>query len=94
MSHDFLTTAEVMDRYRLRDPRAARAIMRRAGCVKRGTGLIVQLASLDALDKQELIVDAVQSSIKAPPVRSPRQHRSIKTDTPTKLEPDWWRDAG
>lgn len=90
----YLTTNEVMARYRFRDPRAARALMRRAGCVKRGGALLVQLAALDALDGRERIVDSSFKPINDPSVTRPRRTRTPKSDTPSKLEPGWWQDAG
>lgn len=46
-----LTVEEVMERYRLHDPRAARSIMRNAGGAKFGGRWLVRADRLDAFER-------------------------------------------
>lgn len=89
----YLTTVEVMRRYRLNDPRAARRIMRETGCIDEGGRLLVQLADLEARDAAKLIVDSSSKSIKSPPVSRTRPPQPRRASVLKPLEAGWWNDG-
>lgn len=88
-----LCVADVQRRYRLDDPRAARAIMRAAGAIKAAGRLYVRSDDLDSYEHGQ--ADATRRA-QRPQARSRAsgQGRSTTTRTPaTKepLKPGWWR---
>jgi len=81
---ELLTVSEVMERYRLRDRRAARRIMDAAGAFKVGASLFVRRADLlDLEDRQRL-----ERGRGAAAVPRPAGRRTARRP----LEPGWWRD--
>ncbi len=83
-----LTAAEVADRYRLRDPRAARRVMREAGALIVGGRLLVRPDALDAWEAARTL--PVPEPAAAPPARQRRRApgRTVELDA---LPAGWWR---
>jgi hypothetical protein len=81
---DLLTVAEVMERYRLRDRRAARRVMDAADGFRIGAGLFVRRRDLlDFEDRQRCARLSADDTPAALPTR-----RTARRP----LEPGWWRD--
>ncbi len=87
-----MDAAAVMARYRLKDPRTARRVMRQAGAIKVARRLLVTHADLlvyEADRRRELASDAPVVRL---PTSKPAPRRSAApVDEP--LAPGWWRAA-
>jgi hypothetical protein len=92
----FLSTDDVMSRYRLRDKRTARSIMDAAGAMKVAGRLLVSEVDLEAWEARQKQRRAEQAS---PPettlettARRPRARpRDRQANDP--LPPGWWRES-
>jgi len=85
-----LTSAEVMRRYHLRDPRTARQIMREAGAMLIGGRMLVdaeRLAEYEAHRQLQRLTPTV--------IRSTIAHRvepKHRDEVPDELDREWYRD--
>src|SRR5665213_2138299 len=85
-----LTVGEVQERYRLADPKTARAVMHQAGAIRVGGRLLVSAESLSAFERQRITTNASGPTHHSPvEVRRPR--RTVrKADV---LGAYWWREV-
>ena len=89
---DLLDVASVMQRYRIRDRRAARRLMDAAGGFLVAGRLLVRWDDLDAYERRQREARSVGSAVEGtrPP---PRSTGSIRRQSQPKkpLSPGWWR---
>ena len=90
---DLLSVDAVLNRYGLRDRRAARRLMDAAGAFKVGANLYVRAADLAA--HEAALITARQTRGNADhPNTQPQAKRPRRTTRKVRqpLPPDWWRD--
>jgi hypothetical protein len=85
---DLLTAEDVQARYRLRDPRAARRIIRQAGSLTVGGRLYVRA---DVLEQWEAKQAAPAAPTPTSTVRVRRKPVVASTTSLTDLQPGFWR---
>lgn len=91
---NYLGTEEVMIRYGLRDPRAARAVMDDAGAFLVGRRLLVRS---EDLDRHENALRAQRRTRTPAPTRRPTRRTRRRAPAPqplTNLPADWLESAG
>jgi hypothetical protein len=95
MAH-FLTVAEVLTRYQLRDRRSARRVMDQAGSFKVAGRLLVSEADLETWEtrQKERRIENAQPPGDASTRRSRRASGIRETDRawPEPLLPEWWKN--
>jgi len=87
-----LSVTAVMDRYGLRDRRAARQLMDEAGAFYIAGRLVVREPDLDAHERA--LRDGRREPREAP--ESPRRPRRVRTASAARREPlapEWWRST-
>lgn len=82
---DVLDVPAVQERYRLADPRAARAVMHEAGAFKVGGRLLARLEDLRRLEAERVQRAAPTGSSRS----RPRRHAKANPD---ELERGFWRE--
>lgn len=85
-----LGVPQVMERYGLRDPRAARAVMRAAGAFTAGRRLLVRVDALDEWERSQATPVVPRPRTRARAAR--RRHATRRADT-SALQPGWWRTS-
>lgn len=90
MDDDFLATRQVMARYHLRDPRAARNLMHEAGALLVAGRLLVKRSDLIAIEVQHRVNRLTEGEIRS--TIGNRVRLPAPVTVPAKLDAGWYRD--
>lgn len=88
-----LGVLDVQRRYGLRDPRAARRVMRDAGSFTVGSRMVVRVDTLDAWEQAQAAPTPPAQERPRPARPTPRRSTSRTPRTGQPLRPGWWREA-